>query len=76
LSATAFDQRSDTAAALNLLRIEVAIRDKESARYFIAWVYKFDALTNKAAGWRTQAEKDHVIGQIGEARRIYQRLSE
>ncbi len=65
-------------AGTNAIRVYVGdgkIRNRESAEYFIAWIDKLRTLAEKAPGWRSQAEKDHVFAQFDEARRVYQRLS-
>ncbi|HXM96358.1 MAG TPA: hypothetical protein VOA64_19235, partial [Candidatus Dormibacteraeota bacterium] len=50
------------------------VRTAESAQYFIRWIDKLIAMTNNQPGWRSPAEKAHVLEQFGDARRIYERL--
>jgi Tol biopolymer transport system component len=50
------------------------VRTAESAQYFIRWIDKLIAMTNNQPGWRSPAEKAHVIEQFRDARKIYERL--
>jgi hypothetical protein len=72
------DARYDAAyelAATNTVRVYAGdrkIRDRASAEYFIRWL---DKLRQEAANWpwwASQAEKDHVLAQYGEARNVYE----
>src|SRR5262249_11991699 len=54
---------------------EQKIRNRQSAEYFVRWIDKLQVMAEAWPGWRSQAEKDHVFGQFGEARQIYQRLA-
>lgn len=50
------------------------VRSAESARYFIRWIDKLAGLANDHPGWRSAAEKKHVLEQFSEARKVYERL--
>jgi hypothetical protein len=48
------------------------IRSKQDAEYFIRWI---DDITRQAAehpGWRSEREKEHVLGQFREARQVFE----
>ncbi|MBM3804493.1 MAG: hypothetical protein FJW26_19515 [Acidimicrobiia bacterium] len=65
-------------AATSAIRVYVGdqmIRSRESAEYFIRWINKLEAMAAGWAGWRSQQEKDHVFGQFGEARQVYERFA-
>ena len=47
------------------------IRSKESADYFVRWIDKLTAMASEHPGWRSEKEKQHVLGQFREAREIY-----
>ncbi len=72
----------DTAYALagtNAIRVYVGdkkIRDRSSAEYFTRWIDKLHEETEQWPWWRSREEKDHILSQYEEARRIYQRLAE
>jgi hypothetical protein len=51
------------------------VRSAESARYFIRWIDKLADLAKGHTGWRSAAEKEHVLGQFLEARKVYERLA-
>jgi len=51
------------------------IRDQESAQYSIRWIEKLKEIMDKDPGWRSQAEKNHVFGQLNEAKEIYQKFA-
>jgi len=76
------DPRFDAAftlAATNTVRLYVGdgkIRDRASAEYFIRWVDKLRPEVEKWPWWASQVEKDHVMAQYEEARRIYEKLAE
>jgi hypothetical protein len=64
-------------AATNTVRVYVGdqkIRDRAAAEYFIRWIDKLRELTEKWPWWASQSEKEHVLAQYQEARRVYQRL--
>jgi hypothetical protein len=65
-------------AGTNAVRVYVGeqkIRNKESAEYFIRWLDKLQGMAEKWPGWGSQREKDHVFGQIAEARRKYEQFA-
>lgn len=47
------------------------IRSQASADYFVKWIDKLTAMAEADPGWRSDAEKTHVLGQFREARDIY-----
>ena len=47
------------------------IRNRESAEYFIRWMDKLKTMVAQHPGWRSDTEKQHVLGQIQRARDIY-----
>ena len=51
------------------------VRSAESAHYFMRWIDKLSALTKEQPGWRSAAEREHVLGQFSEARKVYERLA-
>jgi len=51
------------------------VRSAEAARYFIRWIDKLADLARAHPGWRSEAEKAHVLGQFSEARQVYERLA-
>lgn len=62
----------------NPIRVYVGdqpIRNPESAWYFIRWMDRLIQLAEVHPGWRSQKEKDYVLGQFREARAIYERLA-
>jgi TolB protein len=48
-----------------------AIRNKESADYFVRWIDKLQGMVAQHPGWRSDGEKQHVLAQLQEAREIY-----
>lgn len=52
-----------------------SVRSAESARYFIRWIDKLTEMANQHPGWRSEAERKHVLGQFMEARKVYERLA-
>ena len=65
-------------AGTNVVRVYVGdqkIRSRESAEYFIRWIDKLRSISNGWPGWRSQAEKDHVFAQFGEARQVFEKLA-
>lgn len=50
------------------------VRDRGSAEYSLKWIDKLQQLADAWPGWRSQKEKDHVYGQLDEARAVYKRL--
>ncbi len=51
------------------------LRDLQSAEYFVRWIDVLRQDTEQWPWWRSQKEKDHVVAQYEEARRIYKRLA-
>jgi hypothetical protein len=47
------------------------IRSREDAEYFIRWIDEITQMAAQHAGWRSEKEKKHVLGQFGEAREIF-----
>jgi hypothetical protein len=65
-------------AATSAVRVYVGsqkIRNRESAKYFIRWIDKLQAMAETSPGWRSEKERNHVFDQFREAREIYNRLS-
>ncbi|MBI4552595.1 MAG: CehA/McbA family metallohydrolase [Candidatus Latescibacteria bacterium] len=65
-------------ATTNAVRVYVGdqpIRSKASAAYFVRWIDALTALTAQQPGWRSQAEKDYVLGQFRQARAVYEKLA-
>jgi hypothetical protein len=65
-------------AATNAVRVYVGgekIRSRASAEYFIRWIDKLTTMAGEWPWWRSQKERDHVLGQFAEARLVYQRLA-
>ena len=52
------------------------IRDRDSAQYFVRWLDMLREMTEKWPWWNSQAEKDYVLAQYEDARRVYERLIE
>jgi hypothetical protein len=75
------DPRFDSAFALavtNTVRLYVGdgkIRDRASAEYFIRWIDKLRPEVENWPWWASQGEKDHVLAQYEEARRVYEKLA-
>jgi len=49
------------------------IRSRESADYFVRWMDKLTRMAADHPGWRSEAEKRHVLAQFEEARQVYVR---
>jgi hypothetical protein len=65
-------------AVTNAIRIQVGdqkIRSRASAEYFMRWIDKLRGMAKAWVGWRSEAETRHVLGQLDEARSIYERLA-
>jgi len=57
--------------AIYVYKGDQPIRSKADAEYFIRWI---DAITEQAKahpGWRSEREREHVLAQFAEARKIY-----
>lgn len=52
------------------------VRSEASADYFMRWIDKLTQMASTHPGWRSQKEKEHVLGQFQEARAIYMKLRE
>ncbi len=46
------------------------IRSKQDAEYFVRWIDDITRQANEHKGWRSDQERQHVLGQFSEARRI------
>ena len=65
-------------AATNAIRVYVGdhpIRNRESAEYFIRWIDKLHKMADEWPGWRSEAERAHVMAQFDEARGICEKLA-
>ncbi len=51
------------------------IRNRDSALYFVRWIDRLIEMADQHPGWRSQEEKDHVLGQFREARAVYENLA-
>jgi len=66
-------------AGTNAIRVYVGdqkIRNRESAQYFIRWIDRLRAMAEAWPWWRSQQEREHVFGQFGEARKVYENLAD
>ncbi len=53
------------------------VRSSQAAHYFIQWIDKLSAMADAHPGWRSDAERIHVLNEFAEARREYEsRLAE
>lgn len=74
------DPRLDTAfpqAHTTPIRVYVGdekIHNAESAAYFIRWMDKLKPMVSEWPGWRSEAEKNHVLEQFEQARSVYEKL--
>ncbi len=71
--------RSYPQAVTNAIRVYVGdrkIRNRESAEYFIRWIDKLRKMAEADPGWRSQKEREHVMSQLDQARRVYQQRAE
>jgi len=50
---------------------DAPIRDAASAEYGLEWIDTLESMVLGEAGWRSQAERDHVLAQFEEARAVY-----
>jgi WD40 repeat protein len=65
-------------AGTNAVRVYVGgrkIRNRASAEYFIRWIDKLTSMADQWPWWRSQTERNHVLGQFKEARGVYERLA-
>ncbi len=51
---------------------EQPIRSRPDAEYFLRWIDDITKQANEHAGWRSERERAHVLGQFAEARRIFE----
>ncbi len=49
------------------------IRSAEDARYFVRWIDDIARQAREHPGWRSAAEREHVLGQFDEARAVFER---
>jgi hypothetical protein len=66
-------------AGTNAVRVYVGdekLRDRPSAEYFIRWIDVLRVETEEWPWWRSPQEKEHVLEQYEQARRVYQHLSD
>jgi hypothetical protein len=52
------------------------IRSRADAEYFVEWIDDISEQAKAHPGWRSEKEKEHVLSQFGEARRILVRRAE
>ena len=52
------------------------VRSRESAEYFIRWIDKLIRMAETHPGWRSEKEKEHVLGQFQQAKSVYLELIE
>ena len=48
------------------------IRSKQDAEYFIRWIDNITRQAENHPGWRSEAERKHVLGQFAEAREVFE----
>jgi hypothetical protein len=49
-------------------------RSPEDAKYFAAWIELTMDSTSKYPDWNSPAEKEYVMGRLGEAKRVFERM--
>jgi hypothetical protein len=49
------------------------IRSADDARYFITWIDAISKMAADYSGWRSEAEKHHVLSQFEEARKVFEK---
>ena len=65
-------------ASTNAIRVYVGngkIRSRRSAEYFMRWIDRLKQQAAEWPDWRSSSEKNHVLGQFDQARRVYERLA-
>ncbi len=75
----AFLDSTSLLAGTNAVRVYVGdqkLRDRSSAEYFMRWIDVLRKETEEWPWWRSPQEKEHILGQYDEARRVYQRLAD
>ena len=66
-------------AGTNAVRVYVGdqkLRDRPSAEYCVHWIDVLRKETEEWPWWRSPQEKEHILGQYEEARRIYLHLAD
>ena len=48
------------------------IRSAEDARYFMGWIDNVARQAREHPGWRSERERDHVLGQFEKARKVFE----
>ncbi len=48
------------------------VRSREDAEYFIRWIDDITRQANQHPGWRTERERQHVLGQFKQARTVFE----
>ncbi len=48
------------------------VRSAEDAAYFIRWIDDITRQADEHPGWRSEREREHVLGQFREARRVFE----
>ena len=51
---------------------EQPIRSAEDAQYFIRWIDDITRQAEEHPGWRSDREREHVLGQFNQARRVFE----
>ena len=51
---------------------EQPIRSAEDARYFIRWIDDIARQAREHPGWRSEREREHVLGQFNQARAVFE----
>jgi hypothetical protein len=49
-----------------------AIRSRQDAEYFIRWIDDITQQAREHPGWRSEREREHVLGQFAEARKVFE----
>ena len=49
------------------------IRSKADAEYFVQWIDDISRQARMHSGWRSEREREHVLGQFDEAREVFRR---
>jgi hypothetical protein len=65
-------------AATNVIRVyagDSKIRNRASAEYFLRWMDKLNTMANEWPWWRSEGERDRVLSDFAEARRVYEGLA-
>ncbi|MEO6058286.1 MAG: CehA/McbA family metallohydrolase, partial [Gemmatimonadales bacterium] len=51
-------------------------RSAEDAEYFLRWIARVEAAVRGSRDWNAAAERDHVLGLIGRARKVFEERRE